>query len=94
LILPLPFAHFFLVDFFGAFQARPDALDDMIRCLDAARRLLLEGIEHVDRRFEFDGVHGAIGVTIVVCSDFQNLCAAKAGPRLGAFRVFAELNKT
>ncbi len=71
---------------FCVFKTRLDEIDVGARCLDACFRLLLEGVNDVDRGAEADGVDGAVGVAVVGFNQFDD---AAAEPLEGFVRVDA-----
>jgi len=72
LVLPLLLLGPLGIVFLGLPQSRFDLLDFLGRCLDAALRLLLEGVQHVDDASELDRVNGPVRLPIVVLDHFEN----------------------
>src|SRR6267143_2277454 len=56
----------------GFVEPSTNQLDIFPCCLYAARRLLLERMEHVDSTLEFDRVNGPIGVCAMVLDHFKD----------------------
>jgi len=64
--------------FFRSFQPFLDQIDFRLRGLAAGLGLLLEGVQHIDRPGELDGVNTAERVALPVLDDFEHSGPAEA----------------
>ena len=55
----------------------PDQLDFLSRCSGAFLRLLLKGMQDVDRVLETDSINGPVSVPVVGCHDLQDSAPRK-----------------
>jgi hypothetical protein len=87
---PRRFAIVFLVISPRLIQPLPNQINVSLGCPDSGRRLLLEGVEDVQRLFESNGVHRSIRVSVVRLNDVQHT-RTEAFPWLRRRRGSAEL---
>jgi hypothetical protein len=74
----------------GGFQPLLDEVDIALGRFDAALRLLLERVQHIDSRTKANGVNSAVGVPVEILDEF-NRTTTEAFQQLRGWGMLSEL---
>jgi hypothetical protein len=81
------------VVFLSILEPLLDEVYVVLRCSNALRGLLLEGMQDINRILELDRINSSIGVAIVIADDFQDTGPGKPFQRLGSWGLIPDLGK-